>query len=259
MGKKARLTALLVTMTICGLAIVVFVASRIYWAVPLLSGEGQYDGHPTSYWIDCLQDHDKAMRRKAIGNLGSIGDEAKSAVPALSQILMQDDDEELRAKAALALYKIGGKETVPALIVGLDDDFAWVRLNCALALAKAGSSAEGAVPALTAALDKPENRPVNLAFSLSVRQQSIQALGKIGPAAKDAVPPLIEALKDADVQTRSRAATALGCIGVGAMSAVPMLVTMLKDKDDMIKDLAAQALVKISPADAAKAGVKLND
>src|SRR5436309_2516584 len=116
MSKKVRTSALLVTMAICGLAIIVFAAIKIYWAVPFLSGEGQYDGHSTSYWIDSLQDKDKATRRKAIGNLGAIGSDARSAVPSLSQILMQDEDEELRAKAALALYKIGGKETIPALI-----------------------------------------------------------------------------------------------------------------------------------------------
>src|SRR5216684_7207626 len=134
MGNKRRITALVVVMIIGGLAIVIFVGTKIYRAVPLLNGEAQYDGHSTSYWIDDLQDQDKTKRRHAIANLGAIGSEAKDAVPALSQILMQDDDEEIRAVAALALYKIGGKETIPALIVGMDDDFEWVRMNCALAL-----------------------------------------------------------------------------------------------------------------------------
>jgi hypothetical protein len=259
MDNKRRITTLLVAMTIGGLAVVIFVGTKIYQAVPLLNGESQYDGRSTSFWIDALQDQDKGKRRQAIANLGAIGSEAKDAIPGLSQILMQDDDQEIRAVAALALYKIGGQETVPALIVGMDDDFEWVRMNCALALTRAGASAEGAVPVLTAAVKKPENRSINPAFHLSIRQQSIQALGKIGPAAKDAIPPLIEALNDKDNQTRSRAVTALGSIGADAMIAVPMLIVLLKEKDEMIQELAATALVKISPKDAAKAGVKVKD
>jgi HEAT repeat protein len=259
MGKKRRTTALIVAMALGGLAIVVIGGTKLYQAFPVLSGEGQYDGRSTSYWIDGLQDRDSTNRRKAVANLGAIGSEAKDAIPALSQILMQDDDQEIRAGAALALYKIGGKETIPALIVGLDDDFEWVRMNCALALARAGSSAEGAVPALKAAVEKPENRNVNPAFHISVRQQSIQALGKIGPAAKDAIPPLIEALKDKDIQTRARAVTALGCIGADATNAVPLLILLLKEKDEMMQELAGRALIKISPKEAAKAGVKLDD
>jgi HEAT repeat protein len=259
MGNKRLIRTLIVILAIGGLAITVYVGAKIYRDVPLLNGESQYDGHSTSYWIDALQDQDKTKRRHAIANLGSIGSEATDAIPALSQVLMQDDDEEIRAVAALALYKIGGKETVPALIVGMDDDFEWVRMNCALALTRAGASAEGAVPVLTAAIKKPENRFINPAFHISIRQQSIQALGRIGPAAKDAIPPLIEALSDKDIQTRARAATALGCMGADAVNAVPMLIVLLQEKNEMIRELATMALVKISPKDAAKAGVKLND
>ena len=169
-------------------------------------------------------------------------------------LMLQDRD--LRLLEALDTMRVANREQAKVVAGFRSTTRANARL---LALTRAGSSAEGAVPVLTAAVKRPENRFVNTAFHLSIRQQSIQALGKIGPAARDAIPPLIEALSDQDLQTRSRAITALGCIGADAMTAVPMLIVLLKEKNEMIQELAASALAKISPKDAAKAGVKMKD
>lgn len=194
-----------------------------------------------------------------MANLGAIGSEARSAVPALGHIMRNDEDPATRANAALALYHIGGPETVPDLIHGLDDEFEWVRMNCALALAQAGPSASDAVPALLAAVNNPENRRINRAFHVSIRQQSIVALGRIGPAAKDAVPTLTEALTDSDIETRLRAVTALGRIGTDALNAVPQILLLLKEDDEMVREMAGESLMQISPREAAKAGIRIKD
>ena len=53
-----------------------------------------------------------------------IGPPAKDAVPALVKSL---GDKHVRGKAALALWKIGYRNPVPALIMALEDDYGSVR------------------------------------------------------------------------------------------------------------------------------------
>jgi HEAT repeat protein len=77
-----------------------------------------------------------------------MGPEAKTAVPALTELL-KDDDEWVRRAAAWALGKIGpeAKTATPALTELLRDK--WVRQTAASTLGNIGPEAKTAIPALT--------------------------------------------------------------------------------------------------------------
>lgn len=97
-----------------------------------------------------LRDKDAFVRRFAADALGKIGPEAKSAVPALAS-LTNDERNEVAEAAVDALGKIGGA-AVSALTSTLKDPnkASSVRRKAAVALAKVGPEARGAVPALSA-------------------------------------------------------------------------------------------------------------
>jgi len=104
-------------------------------------------------------------------------------------------------------------------------------------------------------------------------QQTIEALGAIGPEARAAVPdliqwlklalwpkdvswalarigpeaalPLAEALDDPDERFRSWVAFTLGQIGPGASAAIPALTERLEDPSETVQLNAADALGKI--------------
>ncbi|HWB08675.1 MAG TPA: HEAT repeat domain-containing protein [Pirellulales bacterium] len=92
----------------------------------------------------------------------------------------------VRETAADALARIGDA-AVPALIDTLHDPDQEVRAQAAQALARMGGKAAPAVDALIQALDDPNEE---------VRRGAARALGQIGPEAGEAVPALIKAIKD---------------------------------------------------------------
>ncbi len=79
----------------------------------------------------------------------------------------------------------------------------------------------------------------------SVREQSAEALGRLGPEADPAVPALILLLSDRDPFVSGRAADALSRIGEGS---VPRLVAALSDGETNVRWCAAIALGKIGAA-----------
>jgi hypothetical protein len=99
----------------------------------------------------------------------------------------------------------------------------------------------------TPTADKPE-----------IRQRALELLAHIGPVARPVVPAVVMALKqDEDNGVRAFAAQALGTIGKGDKTAIAALVRALKDTDPETRYLATNALLRLDPAAAAKAGVKL--
>jgi hypothetical protein len=89
------------------------------------------------------------------------------------------------------------------------------------------------VPALLGALADPDGK---------VRQLAAATLVKIGP---DAVPPLVEALKAKDRETRANAAYVLGHLSGAAHEALPPLAGALKDQDQEVRRRAAYAIYNI--------------
>ena len=65
-----------------------------------------------------------------------MGEEARSAGPALIQALQQDQSLYVRSRVALALGKIGSVDAVPALTQSLKDSNQEVRASAAKSLGK---------------------------------------------------------------------------------------------------------------------------
>jgi HEAT repeat protein len=142
-----------------------------------------------------------------------MGPAAKEAVPAMITAL-NDPDGYHRASAATVLGSIGpdAKLAVPDLILTLreemqepflSDRLRIVRHAIVESLGKIGS--REAIPILAENLQAPDS---------AMRTRAIDALGRFGPAAESAIPALTEVLEDdLDWTTMRRAADSLARIG----------------------------------------------
>lgn len=206
--------------------------------------------------MGALQDDDQSVRKTAIVSLGELADaravdslvealfcekeiplkilieEAlgkirdKRAVEPLVTVL-QDEDPEVRRKAAETLGIIGDPRSTDALIKALYDVEASVRGNAIMALEKLRTPA--VVPSLLALL-KDE--------SSSIRKTVVETLGNFGD--KRAVDGLIEALKDEDSSVRASSAVAIGKLG--DQRGLPYLKEALNDPDFFVSMYAQTAI-----------------
>ena len=147
-------------------------------------------------------------RRAAANALAGIGPKAEAAIPALLSAF-QDDDEEVRDRAAEALVEIG-PVSIPALIDTLNNELPDVRFRAAYVLGKFGSDAEPSIEGLINLLK--DDHP-------TVRRRAAETLGIIGPVSQAAIPPLTKMLQDEDNDDRRFAEQALGRIKSGAPKA----------------------------------------
>jgi len=204
-----------------------------------------------------LQDSDSDIRSIAAVTLGEIGPEAKDAIPALIQLLQDQDAEGFaRANAALALGQIGEgtEDAMSVLIQALRDQDKYVRRDAAGALEEIGTpraikaakdryrmvvtlgwiGSEDEIPALIQALQNEDK---------DVRVNAVVTLGQI--ESEDVVSVLMGALQDQDEWVRVNAAWTLGQRGESAVDAVPILIRALRDQDEWVRYHAAMALGEI--------------
>ncbi len=157
-------------------------------------------------------DYPATVRAMAVGILGALQLDAKSAVPAL-RTLLKDEDRFVRTWAVDALLRI---EREPKLIPELIE-----------ALELKGKKREEAEKGMREWLKQQEQERESWRELFSdgddltefvqmmkhgsgfLRRQAIQYLGLIGPGAKSAVPELRKALHDSDEDTRQMAAEAI--------------------------------------------------
>ncbi len=154
------------------------------------------------------------------------------AAPALTALLrsLDDPDDEVRAKSATALGRLGDRSAVGPLLERLLTDSApFVRARIANALGQFGDV--DVTDRLVHALGDP---------AWWVRVRSVEALERIGPSAEQ---PLLSALDHTDRDIRGRAAVTLERLGSPAV-----LATVVRDADDA--DEAAATLVKFQTAGA---------
>ncbi len=126
--------------------------------------------------IDAIQGTDDVVRASATFALADMGKTAQEAIPILTRAA-QDSSPLVRRHAAEGLGLIGQQvsedidlsEAVEVLTAGLRDDYHSVRDNAARALAKLGTTAEPAIPALVAQLED-ENRYVRFHAAVALKQ-----------------------------------------------------------------------------------------
>jgi len=151
--------------------------------------------------------------------LGIIGPPAKSAIPALIEMLKTEDPEPdhpethlwlmARANAAYALGTIGPADrptAFAALLEAARDTRGRIRANALASLTtlglRAGPEARSAVPVLIQVLEDWKDL-------VESQQTAAELLGSIGPPARAAVPPLTRALESRSEGVRTAAAEAL--------------------------------------------------
>ncbi len=229
--------------------------SRLY-VLAVARQEAKPEGKYVSEWLQELKSEDEETRRIALKVLSSLPpDDARPAHEELARVMLEDPERRVRFNAAFALYKTvdrGSTNMVPALIQALDDTEPFVRFDAAMALQRIGPGAAPAVDALIEAVKRPENEQHLPMFTLSIREQMVCTLGKIGPDARAAVPVLKQLAQDERPNTRRFAIRALGDIGPDAKDAVPVLTEALKDQLKELQESARDAISKIDPQAAEK-------
>jgi HEAT repeat protein len=199
-----------------------------------------------------------------------MGDEAKSAIPAIADLLGDRapiDNGEVWIVAAETLGGMGGEATLQAvmpLLVPSDEDVRY-RAAC-LVLYTMGEEAVPALPTLVEILEakqEPLGPPLYSVEGMGpAGAEAIPALiplldhenfhyqyfvckvlGAMGESAKPAVPKLIDRLENGLPSVRRHAATALGDIGqVAGEEAVLALTAALSDPLAPVRQDAARAL-----------------
>lgn len=147
-----------------------------------------------AYLIKTLADPDASARARAARILGE--NREPQAIGALTAVLMDDPDMNVRQHAAAALGRIGAVEP---LLEALHTPNARVRQLVTQALGQLGDP-RAVKPLIVALRDS----------SHDVRDQAAFALNKMGPVA---VEPLIAALRHPDAIVRWSAARILGSVG----------------------------------------------
>ena len=125
-----------------------------------------------------------------------------------------------------------------SLVSQLEDERPVIRKEAAARLARMGSAAEAALPALL---------QTTVDSDPYVRGHSALALWKIEKGADVAVPVLCDLLTDSDPQVRGLAAYVLGSIGRSAHSALPVLHAAARDSDPLARVHVNEALATIDP------------
>ena len=131
-------------------------------------------------------------------------------------------------RAELLKHAAGGRDAIPVLARGLEDDHVLVRRTAVRLLAKMGASAQ---PALTGALRDPD---------LLVRRTALRAVCDSLNAA--ALPYLAQAMKDENALVRHMALKELAAIKPRTERVSQLLNMARKDKSESIRRVAAQAL-----------------
>ena len=204
-------------------------------------GNTLYAGRTLPAWVGDLKDKDVLICEEAIEVIAQIGRPAKSATAELRRLL-KADNRNLRIRAALAVWKVGGDpKGVPEILAeGLKDASSAVRREALVALGTLGSDAAVATSAIVDILDDPDP---------NLRNQAATTLQQLGPAA---LPALFESLKSNLSVVRQNTLLHLGNYMVGHLSKehLPPLTARLRDDTLRCRVEAARILWAMGQAGA---------
>lgn len=180
-------------------------------------------------------------RWRAVLAFRALGSKAESAIPALNELLGEED---IAYDVTQALAGIGSAAVLP-LTHALTNENVHIQFSAVKALGSLRFNAEPAVPALLPLLKENDHL---------LRYTTAIALGEIGKHPAEVLPALSEALGDTNASVRLAAAVALGAFEDRAQAAIPVLLKAMEDSDSAVRRAAGAAMQRIDPG--AKANLK---
>ncbi|MGB3756843.1 MAG: HEAT repeat domain-containing protein [Rivularia sp. (in: cyanobacteria)] len=177
--------------------------------------------------IFLLEDEDEDVRYKAADALEEIKSEA--AIPGLIKLL-QHKDSDVRYKATYVLGEIKSEALVPEFIKLIEDEDEDVRSKAVDVLEEIKS--EAAIPGLIKLFQHEDS---------DVRSKAVYILGKISSEA--VIPEFIKLAEDEDSDVRSRAAYVLK--QVKSEAAIPELIKFFHHENSFVRNQAAYVLGEI--------------
>ena len=182
---------------------------------------------------------DAGLRRAACYAIGSMGADARKAVPSLKQALKDDADLDVRSvrgPGAVDPGRQGGTHPAGAARgPGVEGS----------GPAKNGGRGGGAL-GLTAHSTIPLLQELLRSGDADLRAAAASALGSMGPEAAPVVPDLIRLAGEQEPMVREQAVYALQMIGPRSAAALPLLKELLKDPSLMMRGRAALALAAVA-------------
>jgi HEAT repeat protein len=194
------------------------------------------DGKDTGPLLNAALDN-PLLRELALRVIGSLGPQAKPAVPAIARGL-QDERRDIRRAAATALAAVGpeAQSAVPDLTKALSDDDPILRRLSAYALGRIGPAAKSAVPALYPMLTQEDEKTGLITAA---------ALAEISPqdakVATVVIPRLLQELNSSEADDRAQATRALGQLKTNP-AARTALEQAREDSDALVRAIADESL-----------------
>lgn len=192
--------------------------------------------------LPLVKDADRSVRQAAVFALGRIEPEEKGpAAEALLAVLKADADPDMRREAVVSLGFLGERtsDVVLAVAAVLTDKSADLRATAALTLARFGSTARAAEPALMKAIRSDPDKAVRLNAVRTV-------FASYGAEAEKLIPTFTERLAaDPDFEVRVAIAEEFGGLGPTGKAALPALRASQRDPQIKVREAAAAAIKRI--------------
>lgn len=185
-------------------------------------------------WATQLEAASPRERTQAASHLGSMGDTARGAIPALRRQLT-DTSDNAASTAAWALAHIRGPAD-SVLLEALQDSNPRVRRLAAYALGEAGPGIEGASDALSRARQAEPDSGVRAMITWAQGQMGGRKLRDLN---------MVRGLQSPDSTERREAVRRLAASGVVSSDVLEILIRTLGSSDSLLRDGAAQALGRI--------------
>jgi HEAT repeat protein len=198
-------------------------------------------------YLASLADNDARIRKAALDGLWEY--EERGLIPTLVELMHDDDDEDVRAAAALSLgrFVVLGEfgslrptdlTTVEDALTDIINDEAEAEEVRARALESIGARSEPWVRDL-----------IEDAFNSESHRMQVSAIHAMGRSCDEEwLPEVIQLLQNDDPEIRYEAATAAGMIGDEA--AVPHLAFLVHDEDAEVQEVVIDALAEIGGPEA---------
>jgi hypothetical protein len=187
----------------------------------------------------------EAARFASMYWFGTVGPDARSAIPKLLQILQGQASSEVKRRAEWALGTIGD-QAIPPLVSALTNSTCDVRLSIVRSLRAIGRPGTNASQSLSVLFDCLNDGDARIA------RQAAWTIGEWRLAPARSVPVLVRCLDSPDWRMRSSATYGLGEFGEVASPAVTNLLLLLTDPEADVRIAATNALYRIAPGELGK-------